>query len=181
MIAGGNDQDHVAGASSTDDSTLEPGDAGQDEWSSPTNEDLGDDDEDPVVIVTTPTTEPVAATRQAQLWARTAKLRDAPRLDATEIRTFTDEEGRAVTVIGALDAGWYEVEIDGMHGFLYGGLVTPPDPGHCVLLMGDGWPYAKQSTRVIVSISPSGDLVATLPEGGEVVVTSGDIRDQQCA
>jgi len=139
-----------------------------------------EEEPEPVEVLTTTTAEALPKERQARLWAGTVKLRPEPDL-AVEGTELGDVEGRTVTVLGPMVDGWYEVELDGRRGYMYAGLVVPPEPGWCVVLGPDAWLTDFGATRLVVDYSLGFEVgMATLPDGGSYVVGPDDVREQRC-
>lgn len=192
LVGGGDDSGADGRASGTGGaSDRDPSDDA--DLDSGADDDLDADRDDEVVSDTTDprdgdasvvvTTEPRSTTRSATLWAGQARLRDAPNLTAHDTVTFENREGMPITVIGPMVDGWLEVEADGSHGYLYAGLVVPPEADYCVALIGDSWPHSRASTRVVVSLrsDAEGYHAVILPEGDTVWVLWSDFKETRCS
>ncbi len=141
------------------------------------------------VPIPTPTPLPTPGQRPAKLYADVAKLRTGPNLSFSEIATLSDRRGAGVVVFGDPVDGWYEVEIDGFRGWMFGSLVVPPSSGLTVVETRDDSPVvlrdrsgnplgrANQSGNLaLVTDRSSGLWEVILPEGGTAWVEADDIR-----
>lgn len=122
----------VSGSKKSDRTTTRTADAESGATRDPVRPEPAPTSAPPRTVAETTTTEPELTTRSGQTWGDTSKLRTAPRLDAGEI-AYRGGKGTPLTVFGTAEDGWYEVEVDGKRGYMYAGLVVPPDPGFCVV------------------------------------------------
>ncbi len=136
----------------------------------------------------TPTTPPPWA---GQLNSTFAKIRTAPSLDAGEITTVEDRRYDPMTVISGPDPnGWYEIDLDGTRGWLFGAFVLPTAPGQhaaetrdgsrAVLRSSDGTPLPIENPSgdaVLVTGTTSGSYwTVLLPDGSTATVAASEMR-----
>lgn len=137
-----------------------------------------------VVVETTTTagttTTAAPAPVYKRVWAGVGFLRDAPSVDGNKVMKV-GENDNARLLDATPRSGWYNVEIGGTSGWIYGGLMTPPDPGHCVLEIDDRR-WNADATRLIGTVH--GDYVAIIPPrpgGNTDSVWLSDAKDYVCS
>lgn len=157
------------------------------------------DDVDPPHYTTdiTQHTEPTTTTeleRSATLFSGDAKVRSAPSLGASDLGRVSGRQGASLDVLGEPTAeGWYEIRIDGLHGYLFGAFVVPPARGYCVGISAGATPYVvdgagnaipdeKSGNKVLMTASaPSGGFwPVVLPGGSRGFVSEGELRVEAC-
>ncbi len=139
---------------------------------------------------TAPTTTSAApAERSVTLLVDVAKLRSAPRLNASEVDTITNLAGTTIVAVGEPTNGWYEVRINSKQGWMFGAFIVPPAEGFTVLQTRSGSPVtlldsngqalgvASASGSYALATDTTGDLwTVILPEGGTAYVDPADMK-----
>lgn len=137
----------------------------------------------------TATATPRAVDRPATLMVNLAKLRDAPRHSGRELASIEGKRGDRITVFGDPVNGWYDVNVDGRRGWLFGAFVVPAADGFVVLQTRDedpaqlldsaGRPIAGQnaSGSWVLGVALEGDLwQVLLADGASAYVEASEVR-----
>lgn len=94
--------------------------------------------------------------------------------------------GANITVIGPNLSGWYEIEINGTRGWLFGAFITPNDPGltaaitrsngEATLRDSSGFPTGRpnESGNKVLLLSTTGSLWSVLLPDGSTAFVNGD-------
>lgn len=142
----------------------------------------------PVVVPTTTGTIPV--TRPATLFAGIARLRTGPSLNHDIIAELTGLSGSAITVIGAIQDGWYEIEQGSSRGWIFGAFVLPADAGYviaqtvnrdpAVLRDSAGLPLGTENPSgnkvLVVADAGAGLYEVLLPDGSKAFVVADEMQ-----
>lgn len=127
--------------------------------------------------------------RSGTLLVEVARVRSAPRLDASMLDSLDDLVGARLTVIGDPVAGWYEIRFGATQGWVFGAFITPPSDGLTVLQTRDEETvdlYNASGRRLDITNASGSYALATsldgnlweviLPDGATAFVRAADMR-----